>query len=126
MSLPIASRGVDLHRRSKALAVRIIGLCQRFESHTSTRILSPQLLRAGTAVGANYRAACRARSRKEFVAKLGIVVEETDETLYWLELFVSSNFVSEEEIAPIRKEAEELLRIFVTSISTARMGLKRR
>jgi four helix bundle protein len=126
MATPITSRGLDIRDRSKLLGVQVIGLFQRLQCHPTARILASQFLRAGTAIGANYRAACRARSRREFIAKLGIVVEETDETLYWLDLFVSSNLAAEADLALIRKEAEELLRIFVASIATARKGLRRR
>jgi len=126
MATPITSRGLDIRDRSKLLGVQVIGLFQRLQGHSTARILASQLLRAGTAIGANYRAACRARSRREFIAKLGIVVEETDETLYWLDLFVSTDLAREAELAPIRKEAEELLRIFVASIATARKDLRRR
>jgi len=122
MATPITSRGLDIRDRSKLLGVQVIGLFQRLQGHSTARILAW----AGTAIGANYRAACRARSRREFIAKLGIVVEETDETLYWLDLFVSTDLAREAELAPIRKEAEELLRIFVASIATARKGLRRR
>src|SRR4029453_7494599 len=126
MATPITSRGLDIRDRSKLLGVQVIGLFQRLQGPPTARILASQFLRAGTAIGANYRAACRARSRREFIAKLGIVVEETDETLYWLDLFVSSNLAAEADLAQIRKEAEELLRIFVASIATARKGLKSR
>src|SRR4029450_6713658 len=95
MATPITSRGLDIRDRSKLLGVQVIGLFQRLQGHPTARILASQFLRAGTAIGANYRAACRARSRREFIAKLGIVVEETDETLYWLYPFVLANLGGE-------------------------------
>lgn len=84
-----------------------------------------QLLRAGTAVGANYRAARRARSTAEFVAKLGIVEEECDETQYWIELLVALDFVKSHRVAELQSEADELLAIIVSSIKTARCHRKR-
>lgn len=84
------------------------------------RVIGRQLLRSGTSVGANYRAACRARSRAEFVAKLGIVLEEVDETVFWLELLQESEIVSASKLGPLVQEARELTSIFVTSICTAK------
>jgi len=78
------------------------------------------VLRSGTSVGANYRAACRARSRAEFVAKLGIVLEEADETVFWLELLPEGGIVKREKLDGLVKEAEELTSIFVTSLCTAK------
>lgn len=78
------------------------------------------MLRSGTSVGANYRAACRARSRAEFVAKLGIVLEEADETVFWLELLPEGGIVKREKLDGLVKEAEELTSIFVTSLCTAK------
>jgi four helix bundle protein len=86
----------------------------------SGRVLAGQLMRSGTSVGANYRAACRARSRQEFVSKLGIVEEECDETLFWMELVTESGMKPEKLVGPLRSEADELLRIVVQPIQTAR------
>ena len=77
-------------------------------------------LRAGTSVGANYRAACRARSRAEFVAKLGIVLEESDETVFWLELMMEAGIGNKNVVEPLMREADELTSIFVTSVRTAK------
>ena len=79
-----------------------------------------QLLRSGTAVAANYRAVCRARSKAEFVAKIGIVLEEADETVFWLEMLVEAGIVRSERMEPLLKEANELLAIFAASQRTAR------
>ena len=81
-----------------------------------------QLARASTGVGANDRAVCRARSHADFIAKLGIVIEEVDETIYWLELLSESGFVASSEVSVLRNEAEELTRIFVASRRTARLN----
>ena len=79
-----------------------------------------QLLRCGTSVAANYRAVCRARSKAEFVAKIGVVVEEADETVFWLEMLVEAGIVQAERMEPLLKEANELLAIFAASQRTAR------
>ena len=82
--------------------------------------MGKQLLRSGTAIGANYRAACRARSRSEFVAKLGIVLEEADESCFWLELMQQAEIFPEAKLREIVGEAKELVLIFVTSVRTAK------
>ncbi len=79
-----------------------------------------QLLRCGTSVAANYRAVCRARSKAEFVAKIGVVVEEIDETVFWLEMLVEAGIVRANRMEPLLKEANELLAIFAASQRTAR------
>jgi four helix bundle protein len=84
------------------------------------RILGAQLLRSSTSIGANYRAACRGRSRAEFVAKLGIVLEEADEAVFWLELFQEGNIFPAEKLRDLLREANELVSIFVSSVRTAR------
>ena len=81
-----------------------------------------QLLRAGTSVGANYRAACRARSKAEFVSKMSIVEEECDESAYWMEILVDLQLVEEKRIADLRAEADEILSMTVASIKTARLS----
>ena len=86
-------------------------------------MITRQLLRSSTSVGANYRAVCRARSTADFVSKLGIVLEEADETLFWLELLVESGVSESDKTIPIMKEANELVSIFVASLRTAK-GLK--
>ena len=115
MATPITSRGLDIRDRSKLLGVQVIGLFQRLQGHSTARILASQLLRAGTAIGANYRAACRARSRREFIAKLGIVVEETDESLFWLEILVEAEIMAGTKLGSLMNEAAELLAIFSTA-----------
>lgn len=85
-----------------------------------------QLLRSGTPVASNYRAACRARSKAEFIAKLGIVEEEADESLFWMEVLVQSGRIPEERLSGLMLEAEEILAIVVSSIITARGGARRK
>jgi four helix bundle protein len=112
--------GQDLRQRTKQFALHIIRLYRNLPGTEESRILGKQLLRSGTSVGANYRAACRARSRAEFIAKLGIVLEESDETIFWLELLVESGVGSRETLQPLIKEADELTAIFVASLRTAK------
>lgn len=105
----------DLKVRTKQFALAIIRLCRVLPRSEEARILMKQLLRAGTSVGANYRAACRARSRAEFVSKLGIVLEESDEVVFWLELLIEAGIGNGQIVEPLRKEANELTSIFVRS-----------
>jgi four helix bundle protein len=95
-------------------------MCQALPKNNEAQVISKQLLRAGTSVGANYRAACRSRSRAEFIAKLGIVIEEADETMYWVELVSELKLLKPELIASLYQEAEELTRICVAARQTTR------
>ena len=110
----------EMRGRTKEFAQQVINLCKRLPNTREGRLVGDQLFKAGTAVGANYRAACRARSRAEFVAKLGIVLEEADESLYWLELLDGSNVIKTSLLTPLMSEADELVAIFVTSLNTAK------
>ena len=110
----------NLKDRTKQFALRVMRLYRALPRREEARIIGKQVLRSGTSVGANYRAACRVRSKAEFVAKLGIVLEEADETVFWLELLQESSLVSAEKLAPLVQEARELAAIFVTSICTAK------
>jgi four helix bundle protein len=83
------------------------------------RVVADQLMRSGTSVGANYRAVCRARSRKEFIAKLGVVIEEGDESAFWLEVTIESGLLSERRLGPLLKEADELVAIMTAARKTA-------
>ncbi len=116
---------IELKNRSKRFALEIIRLFRSLPKGEDVRIIARQLLRSGTSVAANYRAACRARSRAEFVAKIGIVVEEADESAFWLELLVESGMIKQALVAPITKEANELLAIFAASQNTARQGINK-
>ena len=110
----------ELQARTKTFALRIIRMFRRLPKTEEAKIMGRQVLRSGTSVAANYRAVCRARSKAEFAAKLGVVVEEADETVFWLELLVESGIVSEERARGLIDEAKELLAIFVVSRRTAR------
>jgi four helix bundle protein len=110
----------ELKDRTRDFAVRVVKMTDGLPRRLSTDILAKQLVRAATSVGANYRAACRARSHAEFVAKLQIVQEEADETQYWLELLFRTGVVGEQEFRPLEREAAELTAIFTSSAATAR------
>jgi four helix bundle protein len=109
-----------MKERTKRFALLIIRLCKTVPSSQEGRIITRQLLRSATSVAANYRAVCRARSQADFVSKMGIVLEETDESLFWLELLVDAGMVSGDRISPSLKEANELVAIFVASLRTAK------
>jgi four helix bundle protein len=115
---------VNLKDRTRSFALKVIQLVENVPRGRIADVLSKQLLRAGTSVGANYRAACRARSASEFIAKMGIVEEEVDETIYWFELLNESKMIDPEETDPLIREAQELLAITISSIKTARRNKK--
>ncbi len=110
----------DLQRRTKSFALRIIRVFKSLPRNEESRTLGKQLLRSGTSVAANYRAVCRSRSKAEFIARLGIVVEEIDETVLWLELLTESEILSIARLRDLMKEANELLAILTTSQLTAK------
>jgi four helix bundle protein len=114
----------QMRNRTKAFAIRIVRLCQRLPKTWEARIFGQQILRAGTSVGANYRAAGRARSRAEFVAKMGTVVEEAGETVFWLELLVEASLVRKTQMEGLLAEANELVAIFAAAHGTARKHLR--
>jgi four helix bundle protein len=116
----MTSQPEQMRDRTKAFALRIIRLFRSLPSNTATQVLGKQLLRCGTSVAANYRAACRARSRAEFVAKMGVGVEEADEAILWLELLTESGIVPLKKMESLLKEAHELTTIFTASKQTAR------
>jgi four helix bundle protein len=117
-------REVDPKVRTRAFALAIIGLVEDLPRGRSADAIGGQLLRAGTSVGANYRAACRSRSRREFVAKLGIVEEEADEAQFWLDLVVERGLGDAERVSSLREEARQLVAITVSSIRTARRAFR--
>ena len=111
----------DLKQRTKLFALRILKLTAALPITIEGRTIRAQLVRAGTSVGANYRAACRGRSRAEFIAKMGVVEEEADESAYWLELIIEGAFLKEDRVKPLLEEANELTRIMASSrISASR------
>jgi four helix bundle protein len=110
----------EFKSRTKAFAIRVIQLAELLPNGKVFDIISKQLIRSGTSVGANYRAACRARSRAEFVAKIGIVEEEADETIYWLEMLIDHGRIPSDRILPVIAEARQILAMVIASIRTAR------
>jgi len=112
----------ELKKRTKEFAKRVIRVCRSLPNTRDGRLIGDQVFRSGTSVGVNYRAACRGRSKPDFIAKLGIVLEEADETEYWLELLVETGMVKSSMLAPLAKECKELIAIFVASMNTAKRG----
>jgi four helix bundle protein len=114
------SKQEELRARTKRFALRIIRLFRSLPRSPDAQILGKQLLRSGTSVGAHYRAAGRARSAAEFSAKIGIVLEEADETIFWLECLIESRIVKPTLLEDLLTEANELVAIFAASYRTAR------
>lgn len=113
-----------LKERTKQFAIQAIRLCRALPKSSESTIITRQLMRSATSVGANYRAVCRARSTPDFVSKLGIVLEETDESLFWIDLLIDTGIASIDEVRPLRREANELVCIFVASLKTAKHSAK--
>jgi four helix bundle protein len=115
-------RAEDLKRRTKKFALDVIALSRTFPPTDLGRTIGGQLVRSATSVGANYRAACRARSRAEFIAKVGLVEEEADESSFWLEISEETGLTSRSAVEALMREANELTAICVRSITTARQS----
>ncbi|MGZ6220966.1 MAG: four helix bundle protein [Syntrophales bacterium] len=113
-----------LKEKTKAFALQIIRLVEELPRGRTADVLGRQLLEAGTSVGANYRAACRAKSPADFISKMGIVEEQADETIYWMELLVLSDLVRKSDITNLLDEANQILAMTVSSIKTARKRKK--
>ncbi len=110
----------ELKQRTKTFGLRVIRAVQALPRNDVARALGNQLLRAGTSVGANYRAACRGKSRPDFINKLKIAEEECDESLYWMELLVKSALIPARRLTLLQQEGAEILSIFVASLRTTR------
>jgi four helix bundle protein len=110
----------QMKSRTKEFAKEVINLCRQLPATQEGRLIGNQFFRAGTSVGANYRAACRARSKADFISKLSIVLEETDESLYWLEILGESRIVTSSLLTKLTKEANEFMAIFISSLNTAK------
>jgi four helix bundle protein len=115
---------IDLKERTKSFALKVIKVVEMLPRGRTADILGRQFLGAGTSVGANYRAACRARSTADFISKMGIVEEEADESTYWMELLIEAGLVRKDDLAPLLDEADQILAITVSSIKTARKSKK--
>ncbi|MEI7509617.1 MAG: four helix bundle protein [Flavobacterium sp.] len=108
----------ELKNRTKNFSLSVLNLIEKMPNSMSTRVVINQIARSATSVGANYRAVCRARSDKEFVAKLNIVLEEADETQFWLEIIEEMKWINQSELNGLQKEANELVAIFVSTLKT--------
>jgi four helix bundle protein len=118
----------QMKTRTKQFGLRVLRLVASLPRNRTGDVIGRQLLRAGTSVGANYRAACRSRTDKDFLARMGIVEEEADEVLYWLELLAAADIVKAERLADLQSEGDEILAMVVASIKTVkrRMGTARK
>ncbi len=110
--------------RTKSFAISVLKAIEIIGTGVGKSNVSNQLIRSSMSVGANYRAACRARSDKEFISKLNIVLEESDESLYWLEIIQEMNWLPPESLSPLISEANELTAIFVSSLKTVKERLR--
>jgi four helix bundle protein len=110
----------DLKKRTMGFALTIIHLQKQLKGSDAARVIGGQILRSGTSVGAQYREAHRARSTSEFISKVECVLQELDETMYWLELILHDQILNKDVIGPILSEADQLTAIFVTSVKTAK------
>jgi len=115
----------DLKKRTKQFALRILKLVAALPNTLAGKTIGEQLVRAGTSVGSNYRAACRGRSRAEFVAKIGVVEEEADESAFWMELIIEGALLTQKRVQPVLNEAKDLAKIMAKSRKTASVGSKR-
>jgi four helix bundle protein len=113
----------QLKIRTKLFSLSIIDLVEKLPVTIASKIVAYQIAKSGTSVGANYRAVCRARSDKEFIAKMEIVLEEADETLFWLEIIIEKNWLIKSITEPVWKEGNELTSIFVSSLKTVKSKL---
>lgn len=121
---PPAMTKTELQQRTKLFALRVMAMVDALPKKHSAEVLGHQLLRSASSVAANYRAACRARSPAEFIAKMGIVEEEADESMAWLELLADSGLIKRERLISLMNEADQLVAITVASIKTARKNIQ--
>ena len=108
----------ELKLRTKNFSLMVIDLVEKLPNSISVRVIANQIVKSGTSVGANYRAVCKARSDKEFVSKMNIVLEEADETLFWIEIIMAKQWIINSELEIVWKERNELTAIFVSSLKT--------
>ncbi len=116
----------ELKKRTKQFGLRVIKLTEALPSAKAANVIGNQLLRSGTSVGANYRSACRARSKPDFISKASIAIEEADESLYWMEMLVEAEIMPKEKLLALMKEANEIVAILTASVKTARASLPRK
>ncbi len=116
----------ELKRRTKRFGLDVIKLVESLPSKQTGRVIGNQLLRSALSVGANYRAACRGRSNADFISKVGITIEEADESQHWLEMLAEAGIVAPDKLKPFLQESNELVAILTASVKTARENLNRR
>jgi four helix bundle protein len=114
----------ELKKRTKQFALRSIRVVEALPNTRIGDVLGRQLVRSGTSVGANYRSACRGRSKADFISKVGIAIEEADESMYWLELIVEAGLLSQEKLGGLMQEANEIVAILTASSQTAKRSLQ--
>jgi four helix bundle protein len=117
-------KATELKQRTKRFAIRLVNLFRSLPHSPDAQTLGKQLLRSGTSVAANYRSVCRARSQAEFIARMGVVVEEADETVFWLELMGETGIIRPERTKNLLNEGNELVAIFGASLRTSKRGAK--
>jgi four helix bundle protein len=118
----MSQQSETLKERTMLFSLNVLRLIDRFPRSVGADVIARQLAKSATSVAANYRSACTARSRRDFVAKLAIVVEEADESVYWLDLIIRDGMLTTTEVQPLFGEANELRAIFSRSLSTARLN----
>ena len=113
-----------LKNRTKKFGLEAIKIVERLPNTKTADVIGKQLLRSATSVGANYRSACRGRSKKEFIAKAGIAIEEADESMYWMEMLIEAGLVPETHLSSLHREGNELVAILTASVKTASKNLR--
>ena len=113
----------ELKNRTKIFAIKIVRLTELLPNKQIGWTITNQIIRSGTSVAANYRAVCRAKSDKDFISKMETVIEESDETLFWLELIIELDLIKNNDFSDLKKEANELIAIFVSSVKTVKSRL---
>jgi len=116
----------ELKKQTKYYGLRVIKLVEVLPRSEAALVIGNQLLRSGTAMDANYRSACRARSKPDFISKVSIALEEADESLYWMEMLTEAGILSQEHLLPLMREADEIVAILAASVKTARISIKQR
>ncbi len=117
--MPMSEFAIKMRNRTKGFALNVLQMTETLKRTSEAEILKKQLIRSATSIGANYRSACRARSKPEFISKMKIVVEEADETQYWLELLNDLGFLGREQYNDLSDEAGQIVAIFVKAVQTS-------
>ncbi|WP_306564835.1 four helix bundle protein [Flavobacterium lindanitolerans] len=115
----------ELKARTKKFSLMVIDVVEKLPNTISERAIANQIVRSGTSVGANYRAVCRARSDREFISKMSIVIEEADETLFWIEILQEKKWINYTQLNQIWKEGNELTAIFVSTAKSMKSSLNK-